>query len=106
MKQFSITYETWDDESIEAGETDDKGYACENESLRDAIRELMESSPTTDTQSIETNQWPDNGTSTWVSVYNGLDWNSGETTNKSLHRSAGITNASWSRIVKLIKGRS
>ncbi len=102
MKQFTVTYETWDDVSIEAGDTDDKGYA-ECSSLRDAIQELMASSPTTDTWSIETNQWPDNGTSTCVTVYGGLDWNSGETTNKSLHRSAGITNASWSRIVKLIK---
>lgn len=104
VKQFNVTYETWDDESIEAGETDDRGYACENETLRDAIRELMASSATADIQSIETNRWPDNGASTYVTVCNGLDWDSGETTNKSLHRPTGITNASWSRIVRLIKG--
>lgn len=104
MQKFIVTYETWDEESLETGETDDRGFACENESLRDAISELMVSSPYTDTRSIETNCWPDNGTSRWITVYNGRDWQTGETTNKSLHRPEGITAASWCRIVKLIKG--
>jgi len=103
-KLFIVTYETWDDESLEVGEADDKGFACRNEYLRDAIQDLMASSPYTDTRSIETNHWSDNGTSNWITVYNGMDWQTGETTNKILHRSAGISNASWGRIVKLIKG--
>lgn len=104
MQRFSVTYETWDEDSLEIGETDDKGFACENERLRDAIQELMASSPHTDTRSIETNCWPDNGGSRWITVYNGMDWQTGETTNKSLHRPESITNASWGRVVKLIKG--
>ena len=101
VQLFDVTYETWDDESLESG---DKGFISRNERLRDAVSELMQSSPFTDTREIATNCWPDNGTSTWITVYNGTDWETGETTNKSLHRPDGISNASWRRIVKLIKG--
>lgn len=40
MKRFSITYETWDDESLEVSEADDIGFACRNEYLREAIRRV------------------------------------------------------------------
>jgi hypothetical protein len=38
MKKFSVTFERWDDEAIEAGDTDDRGFVIENVSLRDAIQ--------------------------------------------------------------------
>ena len=41
------TYETWDEEALEAGETDDKGYDYEDEAmgLREVLRELHVSGP-------------------------------------------------------------
>lgn len=35
---FSVTYERWNQEALEAGDTDDRGFVVENVSLRDAIR--------------------------------------------------------------------
>ena len=39
MLKVSTTYETWDEEAMAAGETDDKGYELENEALE--FRDLV-----------------------------------------------------------------
>lgn len=39
---FAVTFERWDDESLDIGETDDTGYVAQNVSLRDAIRDGLD----------------------------------------------------------------
>ena len=38
MKRFSVTFERWNEQAAEIGETDDRGFVIENVSLRDALR--------------------------------------------------------------------
>lgn len=52
----SVTYETWDEESREAGDTDDKGYEYEDArmSLSDVVRELDNYGPFDEVQVMGT----------------------------------------------------
>jgi hypothetical protein len=34
---WSVSYERWNDEALSCGETDDKGFVCEDVSLSDAL---------------------------------------------------------------------
>jgi len=38
VKKFAVTFERWNEEALEAGDTDDRGFVIEDVSLRDAIQ--------------------------------------------------------------------
>ena len=73
--RYAITYETWIAESIEAGETDDKGYDTEWTSCNwGDIWDLK-----SDWASSQ-----DNGNDTFTN-FEEMDFRTGETTNRTLH---------------------
>jgi len=79
--RINITFETWDEESIEVGETDTKGFLAEDEpyTLRELIDLLAYSEPSTD-------PLPDQpSTYIWYTEYGEPDMITGDTTNHSFH---------------------
>lgn len=98
--KVSKTYETWNEEAYEAGETDDKGWIYEDEefTLSELIREI------TDNGIIGTSNYPVNMANigfTWLSTIDGHeDYIKGETTHYSLFLH-NISDRNKTRIFKL-----
>lgn len=42
MPKFNVTYERWDEEALEAGDTDDRGFVVEDVPLREAMSSGLE----------------------------------------------------------------
>lgn len=42
MPLFSVTFERWDEESLEAGDTDDRGFVLQDVGLREAMSSGLE----------------------------------------------------------------
>ena len=95
MAFFSVTYEIWSVEAIEAGETDDRGFVSEHVSLRDAIEEVGG-------RVDEANEWPVRSPR-WFTNY-AFDANpfTGETEQRSLHIPENVTPASRRRLARLL----
>ena len=79
---YRMTYETWDEESLEIGETDDKGWEVEDggkcEYLEDILRTVS-----ADANWLEWSCSPANGHS-WIISEGYTDCHTGEITNHSL----------------------
>lgn len=101
MTLFSVTYEKWGEEAIEAGDTDDRGYVAKDIGLREAITlTLSTDSNKCEQTGIEANEWPVRGPR-WITVNNGADWIEGIAESRSLHIPEHVTNASRRRICRL-----
>ena len=102
MIAFSVTYDIYTQESIEAGETAEDGFICQNVSLHDAINSVCE----TDSNTCEQTNIEGNDSrvshSRWFTVYNSMDWISGETESRSLHIPESVTKSSRKRIARLL----
>ncbi len=103
---FSVTFERWDYEAQEAGDTDDRGYVIQNVSLRDAMRDGLEyPSPEWCGYDCEANEYPIRAPR-WLTWHN---WNDGtrerlETgiiEERALHIPAAVTDSSRRRICRL-----
>lgn len=77
---FNTTYETWDQESMEIGDTDDRGFLEENEeySFKEIIDKIR------DGGFIHSSNYPIDE-SAWVSTESDIDYHTGEHTIESLH---------------------
>lgn len=73
--KISITYETWDEESLEAGETDDRGFEIESEEydFRDLIQLMRDGGYSEDSGNWFSTPDPER------------DFQTGEETFRSLH---------------------
>lgn len=82
---ISITYETWDDEAAEAGDTDDKGYESEDvpHTWREAI-EVIRDGGFSESSGSPDNPWCYWLSDTGLSDING-DMYTGERTGRSMH---------------------
>jgi hypothetical protein len=102
MIAFSVTYDIYTQESIEAGETADDGFICQNVSLRDAIAAVCE----TDNNTCERTNIESSDSrishARWFTVYNSMDWISGDTEHRSLHIPESVTASSRKRIARLL----
>lgn len=84
-KKYSMnkTYETWDEDALEAGDTDDKGFEYEDkefDSLWDMAREIRDGGATESSDSHSANPH------TWYSTPDGnQNYRTGETTYYSYH---------------------
>lgn len=101
---FNVTYEIVSQNSAEFGEAERRGYAGVELDLRSAIRELFEvETPETDCiQAIEPN-CSNLSSARWVTVYNGMQYETGKFENRSLHFPEHITPSSAARIVRLVQ---
>lgn len=110
--KFDIHYAIITPESAEYGEADEVGVRDENLSLRDAISELFKTRTNRcgGIECIEANCFP-LPQSGWleffpfITVYNGMEFETGATENRSLTPKGAITASSWRRIVRLIKNQ-
>lgn len=85
---FDVTYETWTEDCMEAGDTDERGFWAEGISLREAVRMV--------------GHVQDCGT--WFAETVGdTDYTTGAVTYRSLHPPHNITKASYGRLKRLLK---
>lgn len=100
-QRFIVTYEVITRESAECGEAEERGVICEGETLREAIRELN-CTRTNRVDGVEAVE-PSNshGRARWITVYNGMEFETGAHENRSLHISDSVSDSSARRIARL-----
>ena len=97
--KFNVTFDVVTEESAQDGDTAESGFISQDVSLSAAVADVLDSfSNTVDGRNIETGD-------RWISVQWGMDWQSGDYESRCLHRPANCTNASWSRICRLVEAR-
>lgn len=84
---FSVTYERWDEEALEVGDTDDRGYVVRDVSLRAAIAE-------TGRHAAEADEWP-------IYTPRGFYW-FGVQEDRALHIPDWVTDSSRRRIARVL----
>lgn len=102
---FSVTYEIWNEESSEIGDTNERGYIAESVSLREAVQYVFETrtNRVDGITAIEANESPVESPR-WVTVYNGMEYLTGDYENRSIHFPENLTSATRCRIYRLIAG--
>ena len=98
MKKYNVTFEIIGEESAECGKT---GFIEETNSLREAIKALF-STRTNEVDGIMFIESSDSCFSerTWITVYNGMEYRTGNYENRSLHFT-GLTRKQIERIYKM-----
>ena len=102
MNTYNITYEIITPESAENGDCEETGFIAEHvTSLRAAIEHLGYGAG-----GVEANCYPVHG-ATWITAYRVNEgtreyYETGTEENRSLHLDAAITNASRTRIMRLL----
>lgn len=105
MAGFSVTYEQWTHDDVEAGDTDKRGFVIENVSLRDALRLGLEYRDPSWAGACEADCYPARNVR-WLTFY---DWNDGTRDRiehgiheqRSLHFPESLTVSSRGRICRL-----
>lgn len=103
MPKFSVTYEVWDEDAVEYGDTDERGYELEDGTLREAI-DAVTSTRTNAVDSIESIE-PNNSViedARWITINNGMEFETGAFESRSLHIPNCVTSASRRRIARLL----
>jgi hypothetical protein len=95
-KGFSVTYEIVTPESAEECDAAERGFVCENVSLREALAEIDGAS--------EASEWPFDGRNdAWFTNYEyGTDYATGAQESRSLHMPRNLTPATRRRIARLL----
>ena len=99
-KKFLVskTYEIWDEEAYEAGDTDDRGFIFEDQRM--TAREIIEEIVNNGIQSASATNWKKQISNVWLSSNDGIqDYQTGDTTYYSLHIKA--SNRQLKRIYRL-----
>ena len=104
MATFNVTYEIVTQESAEYGEADESGFVCEDVTLREAI-EALGQTRTNRVDGIAGIEANDSriGTARWITVDNGMEYETGAHESRSLHMPDSLTSATRRRIYRLIK---
>lgn len=105
VKGFNVTFERWDQEALEIGETDDRGFVIEGVSLGGAIRLGLEYSRPEWCGECEANEWPIRSPR-WLTFYKWNDgtheyYTTGIEEQRSLHIPESVTESSRKRICRL-----
>jgi len=106
MVLFSVTYEIVTPESAEDGDAAERGFVERHCSLRDAI-DAVQSTRTSrvgGVECIECDSWP-TVDPRWITVYNGMEYETGAQESRSLHIPASVTASSARRIARLVGAR-
>jgi len=97
MSKFNVTYNVVSQESAEYGDVEESGYISENSRLSDAVQDVIRTRTNeVDGSNIESDDCR-------VSVYNGMEFITGDSETRTLHRPANCTNASWNRICRAVR---
>lgn len=98
--RFSVTYEIVTPESAAEGEAEERGFICEGETLREALKELFR----TRTNRVDSGQGLDTSIGI-LTQYNGAEFETGAHENRTLHMPRTITGATYRRIARLAGAR-
>ena len=103
MALFDVTYEIITQASAEHGEADAMGYICEAATLREALERVNETRTcrVDGVHAIEADEYPIVAPS-WVTVFNGMEYETGAHENRSLHFPKSLTPATRRRIARLL----
>lgn len=103
MPKFNVSYEIWDEAAAEAGETDDRGFELEGGTLRDAI-DAVRGTRTNQVDGVESVVASDSRVehARWITVNNGMEFETGARECRSLHIPEGVTGSSRRRIARLV----
>lgn len=102
MVSFSVTYEKWDYESIEAGETNDMGFICQDVRLREAFEDVGKYAPEPSASRADDVRWFTHSTfndCTREQIEEGI------TESRSFHFPDSTTPSSIRRLAKLLGAR-
>lgn len=104
---WPVTYEIVTPESAEHGDAEERGYISQNETLRDAIDSLFgtRTSACNGVTAIEPNA-SDHSAARWITVYNGMEFETGAHESRSLHFPDSLTDVSRARLVRYIMRES
>jgi hypothetical protein len=104
---WSVTFEIVTPESAEQGDAESRGYIAQDVTLRDAIDSLFETrtSRVSGVECIEPND-SQHSAARWITVYNGMEFETGAHESRSLHFPNCITAASRVRLVRLLESMS
>lgn len=106
MPTFNVTYEVYTEESVENGDSAESGFIGKDLSLRDAIRHVGGTRTNrVDGANVEANEWPCIAPR-WITVNNGMEFDTGEYESRSLHIPESVTPASRRRIARLLGVRT
>lgn len=103
MAKFNVTYEIVTDESAEQGDCEERGFISKNVSLRDALDDMSatRTSRCAGVICIEPS-CSDIGQALWITVDNGMEYETGDYESRSLHIPDHVTAASRRRIARLM----
>lgn len=103
---FNVTYEIVTPESAEDGDVEERGFIVKGVSLREAITEVhnTRTSRVDGVEAIETDCWPMIDPR-WVTVINGMEFETGACESRSLHMPGDLTSATRRRIARLVGAR-
>jgi len=103
MPRFSVTYEIWDEAACEAGDTDERGYALEDGTLREAVVAVRETR-TNELDGAESVERSDSQVESarWISVCCGTEFRTGARETRSLHIPDQVSASSRRRIARLL----
>jgi hypothetical protein len=106
MLTFSVTYEIVTEESASEGDAEERGWICEDVSLRVALRCVADTrtNQVDGVSAIECDESPVCAPR-WVTVTNGMEYLTGAQESRSLHIPEGVTAASRRRIARLVGAR-
>jgi len=104
MNNFNVTYEIVTPESAEQGDAEERGFIAENVSLREAIQLINETRTchVGGQTAVEASATGDPASADWFTIYNGMEYMTGASENRSLHFPNYITGASRGRLFKLL----
>lgn len=103
MTTFNVTYDIVTPESAEHGDYDKSGFIGQDMTLRDAIRAVTETR-TNQVSGIESIDPSASGSGfRWITVTNGMEYQTGACESRSLHIPDHVTDASRMRIARLLR---
>jgi hypothetical protein len=106
MNAFKVTYEIVTPESAEQGDAEERGFIAQGVTLREALKAVRDTrtSRVGGVECIECDEYPIRAPR-WVTVQNGMEYETGACESRSLHIPAHVTDASRRRIARLVGAR-
>ena len=94
--RFNVTYQIVTDESAEQGEAAESGFICQDVRLYVAVDAVFR------TRTLFVGGCGTSYDGRTFTVDNGMEFLTGESESRSLHRPDKMTDASWARLCRLI----
>lgn len=104
-RRFAATFEIVTAESAEHGDAETRGWISRAVELREAVADLF-ATRTSRVDGIAAIEPSDSEPSAcrWITVYNGMEFETGATESRALHLPETMTAASRARLFRLLKG--